>query len=256
MAQPLTLTEGIALALVTGFVPAAIGAAATYVVARLNLKREIQRLEIQFVRQQQALEKGQIAGLRQQFINPLNYWARRLSRRLSEIEEKVTSATDPRVPVWMKALKDHMDGNKTLRDFAAWSCYEGIFATTTVYYTCSYFQAARQVRFNSPFSELDPDYARQLDAGLEKVSQALGGEAGIWDSAQEVIAERFTTGTQKIDYEAMCRTIDSHDPFRYGPFLRPIDVYIDGIGAARLTAAREALDSLLAFTSSKPTPER
>jgi hypothetical protein len=251
-----TLSETIGLTLLTGCFPAALGAIASYALARVSFRQEIQRLEIQLSLQQRVLDRGQVAGLRLEYINPLNYWAARLERRISEIEVKMTDASYQEVQRWFQQLKDHADGTRTIEGFPSWCCYEGIFAATTLYFTCSYFQAARQISFRSPFSELDPKYSYGLGARLASVSDSFGGVEGIWDSAQEVVGERFTAAGGKAEYEAMCRIIDSHDSFKYAPLLRPMDVYIHHLGGASAAAIRKALQDLQRFLASTPTPER
>jgi hypothetical protein len=90
----------------------------------------------------------------------------------------------------------------------------GIFSITTVYYTCSYIECARELRFQLPFSEIDPDYSERLDQHLDRVSAALGGREGIWDSTQEVLGEVFSRGDGKLNNEELCRILDSRDEFR------------------------------------------
>lgn len=57
----------------------------------------------------------------------------------------------------------------------------------------------RELRFQLPFSELDPDYSERLDQHLDRVSAALGGVEGIWDSTQEVLGEVFSRGDGKLN---------------------------------------------------------
>jgi hypothetical protein len=120
---------------------------------------------------------------------------------------------------------------------------------------CSYIECARELRFQLPFSELDPDYSERLDEHLDRVSAALGGREGIWDSTQEVLGEVFSRGDGKLNNEELCRILDSRDEFRVAPFLRLLDVYIDKLDAATVDRIRAELTGLVGFLSSEPTPE-
>jgi len=242
----------IAVSLVASVVPAIISGFVTFFVARHNFGAEIEKIKIQFSHQ----KAGQIATLRQRYMNPLRYWASRMSNRLLEIEDKSRKSEYHMVQKWFKIIKDHADGNKRMNGFPVWCYYEGIFAMTTLYYTCSYIQCAREIRFRLPFSEFDPDYSEKLDEHLSRVSEALGGIGGIWDSSQEVVGERFTRGEAKMDNEELCRIIDSHDEFKIAPFIRLIDVYIESLDGNKAESIRAALDELIRFVNSEPTPEK
>lgn len=253
MSQTAELLQAVALPLMAGLVPAAVSGIAAFGLARHNFRSELSKIQWQLDHQQ----KGQIATLRQRYINPLRYWASRLSRRLVEIEDKFEQGRYPEMRGWFKTIKDHADGNHRRNDFTVWCYYEGIFAATTLYYTCSYLQCAREISFRLPFSELDPDYSAELDAQLANVSDAMRGwQDGLWDSSQEVVGERFTRGELKIDNEELCRILDSQDQFKIAPFVRILDVYIWGLDAADARRIRMALDELIAFVTSRPTPEQ
>jgi len=89
------------------------------------------------------------------------------------------------------------------------------------------------------------------------VSGAFGwGVHAIWHPTQDVIGERFTKGEAKIEYEEMCRIMDSQDAFKYAPFFRPIDVFIRYFDASVAHEIRVALDELVTFINSRPTPEK
>ena len=128
---------------------------------------------------------------------------------------------------------------------------------TTLYYTCSYIQVAREVRFQQPFSELDPEYSKRLDDHLSQVSDALGGEDGLWDSSQEVLGEVFTMADRKLSSDDLCRVLDSHDQFKVGPFYRMLDVFIDTkrLTIPKIVEIRARLDALITFLDSERTPE-
>jgi hypothetical protein len=82
-----------------------------------------------------------------------------------------------------------------------------------------------------PFREIWPLYSEPLNNCLIIVCQSFywdvdsGGHIeihGIWDALQEVIGERFTSNQRKMSYEGMCSDLDSNDPFRRAPYLRPL----------------------------------
>jgi hypothetical protein len=252
VSQTAGILQTVALPLIAGLLPAAVSGIAAFGLARHNFRSELGKIQWQLDHQQ----KGQIATLRQRYINPLRYWASKLSRRLAEIEEKFDRGQYDQVRGWFKTIKDHADGNQRRNDFTVWCYYEGIFAITTLYFTCSYLQCAREISFRLPFSELDPGYSAKLDAQLAQVGDAMKGwENGIWDSAQEVLGERFTRGETKIDNEELCRILDSRDSFKVAPFVRVLDVYIWGLEVADVRRIRAALDELAAFVTSRRTPE-
>ena len=224
--------------LIAGIVPAVISGFVTYFVTHLKFKEKIQQIQIQLAHQQ----AGKIATSRLRYINPLRFFASTLSKRLVEIEDKLKNSSYGQVQKWFQQLKDHADSSRRMNGFPVWCCYEGIFAMTTLYYTCSYFQCAREVRFRSPFSELAPDYAKKLDECLSKVSEAFAwSDEGIWHPSQDVLGERFTKGEAKTEYEEFCRIMDSHDEFKYAPFFRPIDVYIHHLDGNKAKNIRVAL---------------
>jgi hypothetical protein len=237
--------------LLAGIVPAVVSGVIAFAVTTWRLRGELE--------QQRA---GSIATLRQRYVNPLRYWATRLSVLLSEIEEKVT---DPKkyekkpgeTRGWFQTLKRHAEGSKIRDDLRGWCYYEGIFAITTIYYACSYIQVAREVRFQLPFSELDPVYSQRLDDHLSRVTDALGGRNGIWDSSQEVLGEVFTMADQKLSSDELCRVLDSHDTFKVAPFYRMLDAFIEPklLAVAKIAAIRGCLDELINFLASERTPE-
>ncbi|MBZ5596161.1 MAG: hypothetical protein LAP39_28280 [Acidobacteriia bacterium] len=230
--------------IVAGIVPATISGVITYLLTRSNFRRELEKVRA-----------GQISTLRKEHVSPLRYWASKLSRRLLEIEGKFEKSDYSWVQKCFKAIKDHADGSKRMNGFPVWCYYEGIFAMTTLYYTCSYIQCSREMRFRLPFSELDPDYSSHMDAHVETVSLALGGIEGIWDSSQEVLGERFTASGAKMDNDELCRIIDSQDEFKIAPFIRLLDFYIEKLDLSRARGIRLALDDLIRFLDSRRPPE-
>lgn len=247
MSQQWTLGESIALALVTGFIPALIAGTTAYFAARQKNKDELQKIMLEFSLQQ----KDQIATLRQQYVTPLSHSARTLNTRLGELEDKFKQGGYEQVRKWFQQLKNHMDSNQRMHAFALWCSYEGIFVTTTLYYTCRYFHRARETLAKSPFGEVDPDYGKILEEKLSSVRAAFGGPDGLWDSSQDVIGEMLMLHTDTTKYADLCRILDSHDEFQYGPLLRPVDFYIQLLNLDRVGNIRKALDGLITFLRSR-----
>ena len=239
-----TALASLLTALIAGFV--------AFKVAQITTVRELQRTYLQVSLQQEAL----IATLRQQYINPLRFVAMTLRDKIVDLEEKHRDGKYDEVKNWFQDAKNHADGRGRRYDFPIWCCYQGIFVMTILYYTCAYFQCARNIMAKAPFSELEGEYGKQLEAALTRVRNAFGwGEDGFWFSIQDVIGERFTRGDARVEFEELCRLMDSQDPFRYAPFFRPIDVYINDLTPARAANIRHALDELVTFLDSQRTPE-
>ena len=142
-----SLGETIVISMLSAIVPAVATACGSYVLARNRDWIELQ----QWLRQARSLTEGQITTLRQTYITPLRYWASLLRKRIQELQAKEKSGTYAEVSSWFQKVKSHADGNERRNDFPFWSAYEGIFAITTLYWTVSYFLAARAVRYGSPF---------------------------------------------------------------------------------------------------------
>src|SRR5208282_951228 len=121
MSGPTTLGVNIALSLLTGVIPAVMSGIVTYVVARVKFQEEIQKIRTQVALQQ----AGQIANLRQRYINPLRFFASTMSKRLVEIEDKFKQSGYEEVRKWFQQIKDHADNNCRRNDFPIWCCYEG-----------------------------------------------------------------------------------------------------------------------------------
>jgi hypothetical protein len=119
--------------LIAGLVPAVVSGVVAYTVARLKFTEELQKIRLQVSLQREGL----IATLRQRYISPLRFFASTLSHRLGEMEDKLKNASYGQVQGWFQEIKDHADGSRRRSDFPVWCCYEGIFAMTTLYYTCS-----------------------------------------------------------------------------------------------------------------------
>jgi|HubBroStandDraft_6_1064221.scaffolds.fasta_scaffold2047788_1 hypothetical protein len=82
---------------------------------------------------------------------------------------------------WFQDAKNHADGTVRIEYFPDWCCYVGIFAVTAMYWTCQFLQASRDLRYHSPFVEVDAGYDRNLQEHLTNVRQALvgSGDFGI-----------------------------------------------------------------------------
>jgi hypothetical protein len=256
MNEHFTLRQTIELALISGLVSlvlAIIGGVITYLTARSNFGRELAKIREQIKAQQEAEEQGKIAELRQRYLTPLRYYAYTLSKRFTELELKFQSGESSKVRQWFKSIKDHVADDQRMQNYGVWSCYEGIFSLTTLYYTCSYFQCARELRFNMPFRGNRPQYSEQLDFRLARVTQAFhwdGEQNGIWDALQEVIGERFTASGSRMTYGEMCTEHDCQDQFRRAPFLRPLDFYWSQLDPERTQEIKASLDELVAFLDS------
>jgi hypothetical protein len=227
-----TFQESALLALVGGlvsFLLAIVSALIAFFTARANFKREVQRIREQ-IHIQKEVERGeQITALKQRYLAPLRYHAHILGLRFEELRNKFMSPEEQRVRDWFKQIKDHVTQDRRRPDFAIWSCYEGVFSVGTIYYTCCYFQCARDLMAHVPFREIVPSFSVELEKQLARVGQAFvwdGGEAGIWAPLQEVIGDAFTTAQgSRMSYAEMCRDQDTGDAFRRAPYLRPLDFY-------------------------------
>ncbi len=229
---------------------AALSGGIAFRTARTNARGELDKIQQQVDAQQAVLEKAKIAKLRQGYLTPLRYYAQALSRRLTELEAKFQSAESDTVRGWFKIVKDNVTRDKCRDDYQAWCYYEGIFAVSTLYYTCAYFCCARSIRFNRPFGESRPAYSESLEVCLVQVTEAFGGGMGIWDTAQEVIGERFARNNLSMTYAEMCSEHEAEESFRRAPFFRPLDFYWTGLDIAKLQEIRTTLDELVNFLDS------
>jgi hypothetical protein len=111
-----------ATTLLIGILPAVLSGLIAFAAATWRLRGEIE--------QQRA---GDIATLRQRYVNPLRYWATRLGVRLFEIEAKFSDPDeDAKVRLWFQKLKNHADGSGIRHDFRGWCYFKGIFAMTAL----------------------------------------------------------------------------------------------------------------------------
>jgi hypothetical protein len=232
---------------------AALSGGIAFRTARANARGELYKIQRQVDAQQAVLEKAKIAELRQSYLTPLRYYAQALSLRLAELEMKFQSAENDRVRAWFKTVKDHVTRDKRLEHYEAWCYYEGIFAISTLYYTCSYFHCARSIRFHRPFGESRPAYSETLETFLIHVTQAFAGRegTGIWDTAQEVIGERFVKNDSSMTYAEMCSEHEAEESFRRAPFFRPLDFYWTELDIVKAKEIRISLDELINFLDSQ-----
>jgi hypothetical protein len=248
----LSVGETIAVSLLAAIVPAVLAGCASYVVARN--KNEADRNQLLMERQSNV--EGRFATLRQQYIAPLRYWASLLSFRMSELEHKVTEDYSE-ARSWFQEAKNHADGTVRIGYFPDWCCYVGIFAVTTLYWTCQFLRASRELRYHSPFVEVDIGYDRSLQDHLTKVRQAFVGQWGLWDSSQEIVAELISNPQgQTWNYQDFCLALDSRDSFKIGPLLRPFDYFIQFFSLEDSRRIQASLNELIKFLDSQRTPER
>jgi hypothetical protein len=229
---------------------AALSGGIAFRTARANARGELDKIQQQVDAQQAVLERAKIAELRQSYLTPLRYYAQALSQRLTELGAKFQSAENDTVRGWFRTVKEHVTRDRRREDYQAWCYYEGIFAVSTLYYTCSYFYCARSIRFNRPFGESRPAYSEALEARLVQVTGVFGGDGGIWDTAQEVIGERFARDNLAMTYAEMCSEHEAEEPFRRAPFFRPLDFYWRDLDIAKVREIKAALDELVSFLDS------
>jgi hypothetical protein len=215
-------------------------------VSRANLEGELKKIQEQMDEQQVALERGRIADLRQRFLTPLRYYAGALARRLADLDTKLHSDEHQKVRDWFKLIKDHVTRDQLKHDYEAWCYYEGIFSVTTLYYTCSYFFCARELRFGRPFADSRALFSERLDGYLARVTEAFAG-TGMWDTSQEVIGERFTKNGSKLTYAEMCSEHEAAETFRRAPFFRPLDFYWQDLNVGKTLEIKASLDELVHF---------
>ena len=141
--------------------------------SRTTLEGEIRKISEQVRAQEEALERAEIAVLRQRYLTPLRYFAVALSERLAELAAKYGSDENDRVRHWFKTIKDQATRDARRDDFLTWCYYEGLFAATTLYYTCSYFLCANEIRSGQPFATSRPLYSEQLAAAARRGQRGL-----------------------------------------------------------------------------------
>jgi hypothetical protein len=235
------------------FYTARANSRAALATSRENLQGEIRKISEQIEAQEAARVRAEIAVLRPRYLTPLRYYALALSRRLAELEAKFGSAENDRVRGWFKTVKDQTARDRRRDDFLTWCYYEGLFAVTTLYYTCSYLFFANEIRSDQPLEASRPVYSEQLAARLAAVTEAFvwdGGQSGIWGPSQEVIGELFRHDGSKLTYAQMCAELDTGSQARQAPYLRPLDFYWTDLQPPGAAALRVALDELVAFLDS------
>lgn len=261
----MTFQDSVLLAVISGVVSlvlAFVSGLIAFFTARSNFKREVQRIQVQIDAQKQAERRDQITALKQKYLAPLRYYAQMLAHRMDELNAKFTSPEVARVRGWFQQLKDHVARDHMNADFAVWSCYEGVFSVSSIYYTCCYFQCARQILAQAPFREIVPEFSVELERRLVNAGQAFvwdAGETGIWPPLQEVIGDAFTTAQgARMTYADMCRDQDNNDAFRRAPYLRPLDFYREYLQPQNAVDIGTVLKELVQFldTQSPKADER
>ncbi len=225
-------------------------ARAALTASRTTLEGEIRKISEQVRAQEEARERAEIAVLRQRYLTSLRYYAVALSERLAELAAKYGSDENDRVRHWFKTIKDQTTRDARRDDFLTWCYYEGLFATTTLYYACSYFFCANEIRSGQPFASSRPVYSEQLAARLGAVSVAFvwdGGRAGVWAPSQEVTGELFRQDGSKLTYAEMCGELDGGSQVRQAPYLRPLDFFWADLYPEAATRLQERLDELVRY---------
>jgi len=226
------------------------------VVEERRLQGELTKIKQQESDQQAVLERERIAELRQRYLVPLSYYAERLSVRIGELELQLEKAKQ-----WFESARDYLEdpSEETERrlggPYAKWFYYKGYFAQSTLFYTCSYFYYAREVRFNRPFDESRNVYAQELREFLNGVEYAFwrnDADHGLWDTAQEMIGERFGKGGVATTFVEMCQEHLSGDMFRRAVYLRPLDFYRHWLDAEWAHEIKTSLDKLIEFLKHDP----
>ena len=124
---------------------------------------------------------------------------------------------------------------------------------TTLYYTCSYFHCANEIRAGRPFETSRPLFSEQLADRLARVTDSFvwdDGRAGIWGPSQEVVGELFRRDGARLTYAQMCAELDTDAPARRAPYLRPLDFYRHDLSVPAAARIRSELDQLVAFLDS------
>jgi hypothetical protein len=249
----LTLLIGGAFSIVVAVVSGLIANLNARAIARASLNSELGKIAGQIEAQEEARSRQQIDDQRTQFLIPLRYFANLLSNRLVAIERRLASPGDEaELRGWFETIKKHVTADRRLDDFDAWCYYTGIFSITTLYYTFSYFHWANEVRLRRPFGGLRPDFGRELEQMLARVSESFAwendlGPVGIWIPSQEIIGELFRRNGSQLSYAEMCSEFSAPDAARRAPFFVPVDVYWQDLNVARCALIRSAIDQLVAF---------
>jgi len=255
----LTFQQSSWLALIGGLVSLLLAAASgfiAYLTARVNFRREVERIREQINIQKDVERSAQIVAVKQKYLAPLRYYAQRLGLRFGELKRKFESPENGRVRGWFKQVKDHVSRDKPMQDapYGVWCCYEGVFSVSTIYYTFCYLQCVRELLAHVPFREISPFYSIELERQLALVEGALiwkDGEDGIWEPLQEVIGDTFTSPQGvRLSYSEMCREQDTGDAFRRAPYLRPIDFYWQQLTPEKAAALQGVLNQLVQFLDS------
>jgi hypothetical protein len=249
----LTLLIGGAFSIVVAVVSGLIANLNARATARAGLNSELGKIAGQIKAQEEARIRQQLDDQRSRFLIPLRYFANLLSRRLVEIERRFSSPSDEaELRSWFETVKNHLTADRRLDDFDTWCYYTGIFSMTTLYYTFSYFHWANEVRLRRPFGGLRPEFGRNLEQMLTRVSESFAwnndlGPVGIWIPSQEIIGELFRRNELQLSYAEMCSEFSAPEASRRAPFLVPVDVYWQDLTVDQCASIRSVIDQLVAF---------
>lgn len=232
------------LSILSALVPAISIAFAGYILARHKSSAE----RALWLKQARDLAPDEVTILREAYINPLRYWGFLLMKRVRELGCRLQSGEYDPVRASFQRITDHATGTRAIGDFPFWSAYDGVFAMTTLYWTCKYLWAAREICLGAPFKAVDPPFRNKLQLCLTHVSEAFGGIPG---STLEIIAELPGTESRSWGYEHFCRLVDSGDKFKVVALLRLLDYYIHEVTAEKCREIGAALEELVRFLDSK-----
>lgn len=191
--------------------------------------------------------------VRLKYLNPLRAAATELQGWLPLILSKIDDSNKP-LEKWFGIVKDVTEskGDPDYKNgFAAHCNGELNFAVGALYLTAVYLAFARRVRVELPYI----DFGNRTESGgvddqillnhLGNVRAALGGEYGLWETAQESIGAEVTKPDGNIfTYREFCEMLVN--PGRAVWMLRMIDFYRE-IAAKRATVEKvhDAMEKLL-----------
>src|SRR5262249_49885116 len=124
---------------VTPIIAGLFSFAVSYVVAAYKVRADLDTLRVQ----NELKREDAIQGARERYVHQLRIAASSLNKQLAAVEGKLSDDTYGEVRNWLQIVKNHADGHQRRDDFRIWCYYEGVFALSTLYYTCSYLKCSR-----------------------------------------------------------------------------------------------------------------
>jgi len=236
------------------WIPAIIAGVASGAVAVWKSRTDLDTLRAQVAFK----NEDTLNTLQAKYVSPLRSSILTLSRRMAEIERKFEQNQYGEVSEWFKTAKDHVVSDRRRSDFRSWCYYEGTFALSTIYYTGLYFRCVHDIYAHAPFRELASGYSADLEQRLERVRDAFDWpDGGVWAPIQDVLGQSFMAalgerGDTVLSYGDMCALLDSQEPWKFGPFMRLLDVYWSTMRPERAQAIRTELAQTLAFVDHRP----